>query len=74
VEVDLKQDTVTALIPLPFTEDIHALGIMLKQEFATSSLVQLVKQELLGQFSSTVEQNCIIKKDDFRAKKFVVKI
>jgi hypothetical protein len=26
------------------------------------------KQELLGQFSSTVEQNCIIKKDDLRAK------
>jgi hypothetical protein len=26
------------------------------------------EQELLGKFSSTVEQNCIIKKDDLRAK------
>jgi hypothetical protein len=35
-----------------------------------------IKQELLGQFSSTVEQDCTIKKDDFRVlrKKFEVKI
>jgi hypothetical protein len=34
------------------------------------TLWQLLKeqQELLGQFSSTVEQNCIIKKADLRAK------
>jgi hypothetical protein len=34
------------------------------------------KQELLGQFSSTVEQDCTTKKDDFRVlrKKFEIKI
>jgi hypothetical protein len=34
------------------------------------------KQELLGQFSSTVEQDCTTKKDDFRnlRKKFKIKI
>jgi hypothetical protein len=36
----------------------------------------MIKQELLGQFSSTVEQDCTTKKDDFRVlrKKFEIKI
>jgi hypothetical protein len=37
---------------------------------------QISKQELLGQFSSTVEQDCTTKKDDLRVlrKKIEIKI
>jgi hypothetical protein len=52
--------------------ELHQYRILCKTKTAnlrlnkTGSLYS--KQELLGQFSSTVEQNCIIKKDDLRAK------